>query len=189
MHHYSMSEKYKMSNPDGIYFITFATVEWVDVFTRKSYKDVLIESLKYCQQEKGLVIYSWVIMSNHLHMIVSSNAGNLSGIIRDFKKYTSNYLTNILLKSKVESRRVWMLEIFKSAGESNSHNKNYQFWQQENHPKELLRYEHSFSEQKLDYIHKNPIVEGIVERAEDYLYSSARDYCGIKGLLEIEFFE
>ncbi len=182
-----MSSNYKMNNPDGIYFLSFSVVEWVDVFSRRVYKDVLIESLKYCQEHKGLKVYSWVIMSNHVHLIVSSEKGDLSGTIRDFKKYTSIKIIKLIEGNKKESRREWMLKIFKEYGAANSQNKNYQFWRQNNQPKELLRDANSFAEQKMNYIHNNPVVAGIVENSEEYLYSSARDYSGGKGLIDIEY--
>lgn len=80
-----------------------------------------------------------------------------------------------------------MLEIFKKAGAENSRNSIYQFWQQDNHPKEL--FSKKFTNQKLDYIHNNPVEAGIVEKAEEYMYSSARDYYFAKqcGLIEIDF--
>ena len=56
-----MSEKYKVRNQEGIYFITFAVIDWVDVFTRREYKDIVVASLQYCQQEKGMKIYAWCI--------------------------------------------------------------------------------------------------------------------------------
>jgi len=71
---------YKIRNPEGIYFVTFAVVEWVDVFTRREYKDILVESLKYCQDQKGLILYGWVIMSNHVHFMASAADGNLSDV-------------------------------------------------------------------------------------------------------------
>ena len=81
-----MSTKYKINNPEGIYFISFAVVNWIDVFTRKDYKDIFVDSINYCINNKGLKVYSWVIMTNHIHLILSANNGNLSDIIRDFKK-------------------------------------------------------------------------------------------------------
>ena len=75
---------------DELYFITLTVVEWVDVFTRKEYKDFLIDNLRHCQENKGLQIYAYVIMTNHIHMIARSEEGKkLSDIIRDFKTYTS----------------------------------------------------------------------------------------------------
>ena len=178
---------YKIINKDAIHFITFAVVEWVDVFTRKEYKDLLVESLKYCQKEKGLVIYAWCIMSNHIHLAVASRNADLSDILRDFKKYTSKQIIKAIQESKTESRREWMLQIFKQQGASNTRNSEYQFWRQDNQPKEM--YSNNFTNQKLDYIHNNPVDEGVVDKAEEYLYSSARDYYYGKkiGLLEVEW--
>ena len=68
-----MSTKYKFLDPEGIYFVSFATVDWVDVFTRQEYKDIFIDSLKYCQKNKGMIIHAWCLMTNHVHLIFSSN--------------------------------------------------------------------------------------------------------------------
>jgi len=182
-----MSSSYKFYNPDTIYYVTFVTVGWIDVFTRKKYKDVLVESLKYCQDHKGLIIHGWVIMTNHLHLIISRQANNeMSDIIRDFKKYTAGKLIK-LIQENIESRKAWMLNVFRDAGKRNSNNKKYQLWRQVNHPEEL--FSNKYLDQKLDYLHINPVVEGIVDYEEQYLYSSARDYAGGNGLLETKFIE
>ena len=126
-------------------------------------------------------------MSNHVHFILSAKQGfGLSNILRDFKKYTSDKVIKAIEQNPSESRKEWMLHLFKQAGKKNSRNNCYQFWQQDNHPIELSS--NDMIDQKLGYIHNNPVKAGIVEKAEDYLYSSARDYyTGQKGLLEIEF--
>jgi REP element-mobilizing transposase RayT len=179
-----MSRSYKITNPEGIYFLTFATVGWVDVFTGKEYKDILVDSLKHCQLEKGLVIHSWCIMSNHVHLAASAKNGDLSDIVRDFKKYTSKQLLKAIAAHPAESRREWMLGIFQTAGKSNSNNTHFQFWRQDNQPKEMET--NGFMEQKIDYIHNNPLAAGIVSQAEEYLYSSARDYSGVPGIIVVE---
>lgn len=175
---------YKIFDQQGVHFVTFATVEWVDVFSRQEYRDVLLDSLRYCQINKGLKLYAWCIMSNHVHLMVSSESGDLSGLLRDFKKHTSVTILNAIRENQFESRRNWMLAVFSKAGAENIRNSNFQFWRQDNHPIEC--YSHDFTKQKLNYIHDNPVAARIVDRAEDYLYSSARDYAGITGLLEIE---
>src|SRR5688572_4595415 len=81
-----MSRAYKIHEKDGVYFITFATIGWIDVFTRRIYRDILVDSLRYCQVNKGLVIHAWVIMSNHVHLIARAESENLSAVIRDLKK-------------------------------------------------------------------------------------------------------
>ena len=178
---------YKIRNQAAIHFITFAVVAWVDVFTRKDYRDIVLESIRFCQLEKGMLLHSWCIMSNHLHLIISAKNEDLSDVLRDFKKFTSKQIISAIEANKQESRREWMLRIFKEAGEKNSRNSEYQFWRQDNQPIEL--YSAAFIFQKMNYIHNNAVEAGIVEKAEDYLYSSARDYKLTKkcGLLDVVF--
>jgi REP element-mobilizing transposase RayT len=178
---------YKIRNQSAAHFITFAVVEWVDVFTRKQYRDIVLDSIKHCQEEKGMALHGWCIMSNHLHLILSSKENDLSGLLRDFKKFTSKEIVKAIKDNASESRREWMLRIFSEEGAKNSRNKEYQFWRQDNQPMEL--YSGAFTFQKLNYVHLNPVEAGIVDKAEEYLYSSARDYFfGRKcGLLTLDF--
>jgi len=177
---------YKIRNKDGIYFVTFAVVEWIDVFTRKDYQEILIDSLKFCQKEKGLIIYAWCLMTNHIHLIISAKESNLSDILRDFKKFTSKKLVKSILNNPAKSRKKWMINIFRKLGTGNIRNEQYQFWRQDNHPKEL--FSEKFINRKLDYTHNNPVEAGLVEKAEDYLLSSARNYfLQQNGLIEIEY--
>jgi hypothetical protein len=120
-------------------------------------------------------------------LIVSSKSESLSDILRDFKKFTSKQIIAAITDNPKESRREWMLEIFQKEGSQNSRNSEYQFWRQDNQPMEL--YSSAFIFQKLNYIHQNAVEAGIVERAEDYLYSSARDYVLTRkcGLLDVVF--
>jgi putative transposase len=131
-----MGNKYAITDKEAMYFISFATVGWIDVFSRKEYRDILIHNLKYCQEKKGLTIYSWCIMSNHLHLVVQAKGHNLSDILRDFKSYTAKVLLNAI-QELPESRREWMLKLFKEEGEKNSNNTSYQFWRQDNQFKEV----------------------------------------------------
>ena len=182
-----MSTKYKFADPEGIYFVTFAVVEWVDVFTRQVYRDILIESFRHCIREKGLAIHGYVIMSNHVHLIISSKGKqSLSAIMRDMKKFSSIKIIQEIIGNLSESRRDWMLRIFADAGKANGNNTHYQFWEQENHPIELHPNSNLFS-QKLEYIHQNPVKAGLVAEAADYLYSSASNYEEKGGILmEVE---
>ena len=124
-------------------------------------------------------------MSNHVHCILSSETGNLSNTIRDFKSHTSKKIIESV-NTEVESRKEWMLHQFSYYASKHKRNSKYQFWTHENHPIELSG---KMYDQRLNYIHENPIKAGIVENAEDYLYSSARDYAGKKGLIKVEFLE
>ncbi len=178
---------YKIRNKEGVHFVTFAVVDWVDVFTRQMYCDIVVESLRYCQNEKGLLLHAWCIMSNHIHLAISTTNNNPSDILRDFKKFTAKKIIEAIKNNPKESRKDWMIGIFRKHGQINSRNTEHQFWQQDNHPKEM--WSENFTEQKINYIHNNPVAAGIVSNAEAYLYSSARDYYYGKqcGLLKIDF--
>jgi putative transposase len=179
-----MSTKYKFHDQDQLYFVSFAVVNWIDLFIRNEYKNIMLQSWRYCQANKGLEIYGWCIMSSHVHMIVGTHGNPLEDIMRDMKKHTSVELKNAIKQHPAESRKEWMLWMMERAGKKNSQNVAFQLWQHDNHPIDL--YDQKILHQKLDYIHDNPVVAGIVERAEDYLYSSARNYyCGSKGLIDV----
>lgn len=181
-----MPSKYKISDHQDIHFIGFAVVQWVDTLSRPAYKNIIIDSFKFCRQRKGLNLYAYVIMNNHVHLIASAKEGhNLSDILRGLKRHTSKALLEAIQNNLSESRKNWMIWIFKSAGNSNSNNKDYQFWQQDNRPIQLTTSE--MLEQRLEYLHENPVKEGVVFEAHHYIYSSAVDYSGGKGLLEIDF--
>ena len=172
-----MNRKYKFHNPEGVYFVSFAVQNWVDVFTRNEYKNILIENLDYCQKHKGLEIFAWCIMTNHVHLVIRSKEGYLlPDILRDFKKFTSKAIIKTINENYGESRKEWLLEQFRTS-------EGYRFWQADNKPIEL--WSNAVIEQKLNYIHQNPVEEGLVFGAEDYVYSSAADYAGEKGLLNI----
>ncbi|MCZ4222513.1 REP-associated tyrosine transposase [Pedobacter rhodius] len=176
-----MSVKYKIRDQTKLYFISFAVVYWLDVFIRNEYKDILVDNLKYCQEKKGLEIYAWCIMTSHIHLIIGSSGEKMEDIIRDFKGFTSKCLKKAIAENPVESRKEWLLWMMQRAGSKNSNNESFQFWQQDNHAIEL--WDNYMMEQKLDYLHNNPVISGIVDEPMHYLYSSARDYSGFKGQL------
>lgn len=172
-----MSRKYKFNNPDGVYFVSFAVQGWVDVFTRNEYKNILIDNLAYCQKHKGLEIFTWCIMSNHVHLILRADQDHLlQDILRDFKKFTSKAIIKAIQENHQESRKEWLLNQFRTP-------EGYVFWRSDNKPIEL--WSNKVIDQKINYIHNNPVEEGLVFKAEDYVYSSAIDYAGEKGLLDI----
>lgn len=176
-----MSRKYKFHNPEGVYFVSFAVQGWVDALTRSEYKDILIKNLDFCQKNKGLEIFAWCIMTNHLHLIIRAQDGYLlQDILRDFKKFTSKAIVRAIEENPVESRKEWLLEQFKNK-------EGFSFWRGDNRPIEL--WSNSVIDQKLNYIHQNPVEEGLVFRAEDYRYSSACDYVGENGMLDIVIIE
>ena len=178
-----MSRNYRFHNPDAAYFVSFAVVEWLDVFTRNEYKNIILDSISYCQKEKGMEIYAWCIMTNHVHLVFRSTGAQEPGrLLGDLKKFTSKSIIKAILENPKESRKEWLLDQFQKAGESKTNISKYQFWRHDNKPIEL--WSRKVIDQKINYIHMNPVEEGLVARAEDYLYSSARDYSGEKGYLE-----
>jgi REP element-mobilizing transposase RayT len=173
----AMSRKYKFYNPEGVYFVSFAVQGWIDVFTRNEYKNILVENLKYCQEHKGLEIFVWCIMTNHIHLIIRAGRDILlQDILRDYKKFTSKAMIKAIEENIQESRKDWLLQQFKTT-------EGYRFWRNDNKPIEI--WSNKVIDQKIDYIHQNPVEEGVVFRPEDYVYSSAVDYAGEKGLLDV----
>jgi len=182
-----MSRKYKILDQNKPYFVSFAVVNWIDVFIRNEYKDLLLESLSFCEQKKGLEVYAWCIMTSHVHLIIGTYGEKMEDILRDFKSFTSRTLRLAIEENPIESRREWMLKMMYDAGLANSNNRGFQFWQQHNHPVELSTNE--MIEQRLHYLHYNPVETGFVSSPQDYVYSSARDYAGEQGLLKIILIE
>ena len=169
---------HNITNQYGMYFLTFTVVGWVDVFSRKECKDIIMDSMCYCIDKKGLNLHAYVIMESHLHLIWSAKqeSAGLSAIIRDFKKFTSKEILGWIQNSGKESRKDWMLDVFKASAKNNKNNTAFQVWQQKSRPIELLH--PKFTAQKIEYIHQNSVKAGIVDKAEDYLHSSARNYLG-----------
>ncbi|MEJ8757311.1 transposase [Pontibacter sp. H259] len=165
-----MSEKYKIY-PGGTFFLTLSVVGWIDVFTRREYADELVDNLNYCSGHKGLKIYSYCIMPSHLHMICSTENLKLSDVLRDFKSYSAKRILSLIETNPTESRKEWLLYLFRFFKQSIRHNKDYQFWQQHNHPIDLTDAKNF--QQKVEYIEQNPVVAGLVTEATYYTFSSA----------------
>ncbi len=169
-----MSRKYKFHEKSGAYFVSFATVNWIDVFTRDIYFSAVIESLDYCRKNKGMEIYGYCIMPSHIHLIFRSSLGDPSGLMRDFKGFTSRKMLKAIAENPQESRKDWLLWMFEKAGKKNSNVEKSQFWEQNNQPIEIWSLK--VFEQKLNYIHNNPVETGFVTDPIDWKYSSARNY-------------
>ena len=177
-----MSTGYQIDDQEGIYYMTFQIVDWIDIFSRQIYRDIVIDSLKYSIENKGLVIYAFVIMTNHVHIIAQSSNAKLSDTIGDIKKFTSKTIIHTV-QTRNESRADWMLNRFKFNAKQHMRNKDWQVWTHENHA--VYLYGPKFIQEKIDYLHNNPVRAGLVEKAEDYLYSSARYYAGLDCVLEV----
>jgi len=174
-----MSSGYRIGDQHALHFLTFPMVEWIDVFTRRIYRDTVLDSFRYCQANKGLRMHAWVIMSDHVHAIPSTPESDLSGVVRDMKGHTSKAIIRAVQDEK-ESRREWMLARFTTNALTTARNDNFQVWTHDNHPLQLR----SFSvKQRAD---QNPVRAGWVDARRDHPYSSARDYQDEPRLLKID---
>jgi putative transposase len=172
-----MSELRK-ANTDYCYFITFTVVGWIDVFTRSKYSDVILESLEYCQKNKGLEVFEFVIMPSHVHLIVRRLEGKLSDVLRDMKAYTAKKIIKMIEEEQGESRKEWLLYMFQYYAKYTKQNEKYQFWQKTSFPVQLSN--HEMYSQKVEYILLNPVEAGYISAPEQWQYSSANNVSKIK---------
>ncbi|SHF39981.1 REP element-mobilizing transposase RayT [Flavobacterium fontis] len=178
-----MSTKYKATTSEEAYFITITTVGWIDIFTRLNQKEIIIKALNYCQQNKGLEVYAYCLMSSHIHLLCKATNGYiLSDVIRDFKKFTSKNIIKVII-NEPESRREWLLDYFQKACQHLKREQQFKVWQDGYHA-EIVE-TNWFIKQKVNYIHNNPVKDKIVQFPEDYYFSSARNYAGLQNDLEV----
>ena len=166
------------ASTDELYFVTLTVTDWIDIFTRRVYTDFIVENLTWCQQHKKLNIYAYVIMTNHIHLIANVPDGSLGNVLGHFKTYTSKELFKFIANNAQESRREWMIKAFEKAGKYNPLNTYHQFWQNGNYP--VVLYTQAVINQKIDYIHENPVRAGFVGSAHEYWYSSANPESPLK---------
>lgn len=175
-------DKYIISDQNAPYFLTCTVVRWVDVFTRKDYRDIVVDSLNYCVENKRLKIYAWIIMSNHIHLVCQVDEPfRMSDVLRDFKKHTSKEIVKGIQEIP-ESRREWLLDKFSFEARRTGRAEFFKLWTDDNHAIDLT---HIDIFQKIHYVHENPVKAGLVEFPDHYLYSSAKDYAGERGLVKI----
>ena len=181
--------RYKILDQNGLNYLTLTIVEWIDLFTRPVYKDIIIDSLKYCQEHKKLKVHAYVIMSNHLHLILSTQEEKgLSSILRSFKSHTAKQILKYLQdKTQPESRREWLLRHFEFNARKQKTHSQFQIWQRDNHP--VILYSSKVIRQKLIYIHNNPVRAKIVAEPTHYIYSSASNYANGKSLLDVNILD
>jgi REP element-mobilizing transposase RayT len=179
-----MSEKYKVREHGWPYFVTFTVERWIDVYTREIYRGVFVDSLNYCIQNKGLVVHAWVLMTNHAHLLINStDCHRIEDFVRDFKRHTAKMTFKMIQQNTIESRD-WMAYMFLRSGSFNAMNKDFQFWRNGYHP--IHCWKDELIQQKIRYIHENPVRAGHVEHAEDWKYSSAKHYATGQGMVKIE---
>ncbi|MEI8233552.1 MAG: transposase [Verrucomicrobiota bacterium] len=164
-----MRSRYRVGEPNRAHFVTGTIVEWLPVFTSAACCDILVRSLEHCRKHKALQIYAWVILDNHFHAILA--APELSGVLRDLKSFTAGQMVEQL---QTEGRD-WLLNqlrFYRSEHKPNA----YQVWQEGSHPEAILS--DAMMQQKLDYLHNNPIQRGWVASPEHWRYSSAHEWLG-----------
>lgn len=173
------------SDRQACYFITFNTVDWVDVFIRPVYKQVVVHTLNHFTESRGLIIYSWCLMTNHLHLLVQAKQGH---IIADIEKEYKSFTTTKILEAidtEPEARRNWMLKRFANFSIRLGLMKKYHIWQTSSSPLFIDMRKREALVEHISYIHNSPVRDRFVDTAADYTYSSARDYAGMKGLVHI----
>jgi REP-associated tyrosine transposase len=179
------ADRYKIEDQEATYFLTLTIVNWIDLFTREDYRIILVDSLRFSIRNYGLVLNAWVIMSNHIHLVGRVESGKgMSGFLRDFKKFTSSQFSSTIIKIP-ESRKEWLLDKFSFEARKTMRTSKYKVWKDGNHAIDLSN-THIDAADKIYYIHMNPVKAGWVRIPEHYIYCSAIDYSGRKGLIDIE---
>jgi REP element-mobilizing transposase RayT len=168
--------RYQITNPNAPHFLTLTVLHWLPVFTRPDTVNILLESFRFLQKE-NFKIYAWVVLENHLHLIAQSE--NLPRDIQRLKSFTARELLNYLQQHNIK-RLLDQFAFYKKVHKTGS---LHQFWQEGAHPELIQNPE--IMRQKIEYIHANPVKRGYGDFAEQWRYSSARDFAGNAGLLEI----
>ena len=168
-------DRYLISDQQARYFLTMTVIHWIDIFSRQAYRDVIVDSLNYCVSAKGLDIFAWVIMSNHVHLVAGCRAPHrMSDFLRDFKKFTSKRIIETIIEIP-ESRKDWLLDKFSFEARRTGRAEHYKLWKDGNHAIDLDSFGIEMMH-KINYIHNNPVRAGIVRHPDEYIYSSAIDY-------------
>jgi len=176
-----MRTRYRITDGNYPYFITTTTIAWIPIFIRKPYLEVVVNSLSFSRRHKGLKIFAYVIMDNHIHLVVAGE--RLSDIVKEFKSYTAREIVRLAR----EEDKSWLLNQLQFHKHDHKTESHHQVWQEGFHPQQI--YSEEVLRQKVEYLHHNPVRAGLVARAEDWLYSSARNYAGMSGPLEIDVLE
>ena len=170
--------RYVITEPDKPHFLTCTVMEWLPVFTRPDAAGIVLDSFSHLRSQEGLRLYGYVVLENHLHFI--AQAPRLDKCVSSFKSFTAMRLIKLLEQHRVER----ILARLRFAKRAHKRDREYQFWQEGAHAEMVFNDE--IMRQKLDYIHYNPVKRGYVDLPEHWRYSSARDYLGDAGLIEID---
>lgn len=178
-------EKNKVTHQHACHYLTFNVVDWVDVFTKPVYKYIISDALNDLIAKRGLTVYAWCLMTNHLHLMLQAKDGTgLSMIERDFKRVTTNHILEAM-EQESELRRRWMLGRFELFSQHLKKIEKYQVWQSCSNPAFIDFKQPLKVQEQLAYVHENPLRDRIVREAAEYVFSSAGDYEGRKGLVNV----
>ena len=169
--------RYKFLDGNRPYFITSTVVGWLPLFASPHIVDIVVNSLKFLQNERDLSLFAYVIMVNHVHLIVASE--NVPKDIGNFRSYTARRIVDYLERKKAEA----FLEVMKFFKAGHKKDREYQVWQEGLKPKVILDKEMML--QKINYIHNNPVRSGLVDDSLHWRYSSARNFVDLPAVLEI----
>ncbi len=150
------------------------------MFMHSAFTHIISEALSYMQQENKVRLNAYVIMPNHIQLIAEHE--QLPDLLARFKSFTARSIIDHLK----EHKRQRYLSLLKKRKLKHHRDSEYQVWQEGLHPKQLFTAE--MFEQKLNYIHFNPVKAGFVDKPRDWRYSSARNYAGEEGVIPIRKF-
>ncbi len=172
--------RYKIVEPTHPHFVTCTILNWLPIFTRQESVEIIIQSLKHLQKAENLKLYAYVILENHLHLMVQSD--DIQTSMRHFKSFTAKEILKLLQRENAQT----LLKQFQFYKKAHKTDRTYQIWQEGYQPK--LMQTDAMMISKIKYIHQNPVKRGYVDEAVHWRYSSARDYDGVDGLIEVEKF-
>ncbi len=155
------------------YFITCSVVDWLPLFEDQAYRKIILDSLAYLRENKAVKLNAFVVMSTHLHTVLWPHGGvNISDVLRDLKRHTSRAISREATRQAHDK----YLRAFAAARTTfrSGRGSDHQVWQEGSHPEAI--YDGDFARQKIEYIHNNPVKAGLVGKAEEWPYSSARAY-------------
>ena len=171
---------------DACYVLTLNTVDKIDVFVRPAYKQIIADALNYFIDAQGLTVYCWCLMSSHLHVIVRTKDGTGPAYFEgDFKKFTTPAILKTI-EMEMDFRREWMMRHFEEYPTSLRRLEKFHLWQNCSSPQRIDNQNPRILLDHIQHIHENPVREKIVELPEAYIFSSARDYAGLLGLVKVK---
>jgi len=170
--------RYTITEPNKPHFMTCTVMEWLPIFTRPDTVQIILDCWQYQREQQGLKLYGYVILENHLHFI--AQAPQLDKCVSSFKSFTARKVIDYLKDQQIDS----LLTRLRFAKKAHKVDREYQFWQEGVHAE--MVFNEAIMQEKLIYIHNNPVKRGYVERSEYWRYSSAGFYEGTGCLIDID---